>query len=61
MPQQDKEIFAVKTGRTEQAQEAMITKVLHKGRVFVIIVLGSNNREADTLSIKDQLLNNIAW
>jgi serine-type D-Ala-D-Ala carboxypeptidase (penicillin-binding protein 5/6) len=57
----DKEINAIKTGFTEEAQGAMITEIIHDGHSFVIIVLGSEDREGDTLELKKQIIENYIW
>jgi serine-type D-Ala-D-Ala carboxypeptidase (penicillin-binding protein 5/6) len=54
----DPEIRAVKTGYTTEAGGAMITAVYHDDLKFIIIVLGSDNRERDTKLLKDQVLMN---
>lgn len=52
----DPDIHAIKTGFTDEARGAMITAI-HKSNVkFVIIVLGSSDREEDTLLLKAQIL-----
>lgn len=55
------DIQAVKTGWTAGAQGAMVTKILNNGNPFVIIVLGSPNREADTLTLKNVISSTYAW
>ncbi len=54
----DPEIFAIKTGFTDEAKGAMITAIHHKDRKFVIIVLDSQDREGDTKLLKAQLTPN---
>lgn len=56
----DPEIHAIKTGFTDEAGGAMITAVYHKNLKFVIIVLGSTNREADTQLLKEQVIRKIS-
>jgi D-alanyl-D-alanine carboxypeptidase (penicillin-binding protein 5/6) len=53
---QDPEIHAIKTGYTDEAGGAMITAIYHKDSKFVIIVLGSPDRESDTKLLKDQVI-----
>lgn len=53
----DPEIHAIKTGFTDEAGGAMITAIHTDKQKFVIIVLGSENREQDTLLLKSQVLN----
>ena len=57
----DKEIFAVKTGFTENAGGSMITKIEHDGHQIILIVIGSENREQDTLILKKEILKNTIW
>lgn len=48
----DPQVYAVKTGFTETAQGSLITQDEIAGRLVVIIVIGSPEREADTLKLK---------
>jgi D-alanyl-D-alanine carboxypeptidase (penicillin-binding protein 5/6) len=57
----DPELFAIKTGYTTIARGAMISRVVHEGQTFVIIVLGSTDREADTLLLKREVLSHFQW
>lgn len=50
------DVEGVKTGFTEQAGETMVTKITRNGKSVYIIVLGSNNREKDTMEIAKQVL-----
>ena len=52
----DPDIHAIKTGYTDEARGAMITAVYRDDIKFVIIVLGSTDREGDTLLLKSQVL-----
>lgn len=52
----DPEIHAIKTGFTDEAKGAMITAINHKDKKFVIIVLGSEDRESDTKLLKQQVI-----
>lgn len=49
-------VEGVKTGFTEQAGETMVTKVTRNGKSAYIIILGSNDREKDTMEIARQVL-----
>ena len=49
------DIEAVKTGFTENAGGSIISKLTLEGRKVIIIVVGSKDREADTLSLKRQI------
>lgn len=55
------DLFAVKTGFTNQAQGAMVTEVKDKQVAFTIIILDSPNRENDTLNLRSQILKNYSW
>lgn len=57
---QDPEIHAIKTGFTDEAGGAMITAVYHNDTKFIIIILGSPNREDDTIRIKNEVIKKIA-
>ncbi len=57
----DPEISAIKTGFTEEAQGAMITQINHLGHKFIIIVLGSPDRETDTLKLKKAIIGSYQW
>ncbi len=52
------DIEAIKTGFTENSGGAMATKIKVDDREVVIIILGSQDREADTLKLKDEVLKN---
>jgi serine-type D-Ala-D-Ala carboxypeptidase (penicillin-binding protein 5/6) len=56
----DPDIHAIKTGYTDEAKGAMITAIHHGDVKFVIIVLGSPDRENDTLLLKSQVLKILA-
>ena len=53
---EDSEIYAIKTGFTDEAQGAMITSIHHDDKKFIIIVLSSSDREGDTRLLKKQVL-----
>jgi serine-type D-Ala-D-Ala carboxypeptidase (penicillin-binding protein 5/6) len=57
----DSEIQAIKTGSTPEAQGAMITQINHEGHSFIIIVLQSDNREQDTLKLKQSVIRSFSW
>lgn len=52
------EIQAVKTGYTQGAGQAMVTKATENGHGIYIIVLDSQDRETDTLTLENQIFNN---
>jgi len=56
-----KDMEAIKTGYTESSQGAMITKVSNNGHKVVIIVLGSQNREKDTVLLKENVADLLEW
>jgi serine-type D-Ala-D-Ala carboxypeptidase (penicillin-binding protein 5/6) len=49
------DLLAIKTGYTPEAKGAMVTKIAHGQKSFIIIVLGSENREKDTLTLKAEV------
>jgi len=49
------DISAIKTGYTDYSAGAMATKIKISGHDIVILVLGSKDREGDTLKLKDAL------
>lgn len=57
----NKELYAIKTGYTNLAQGAMITQIREQNHPFVIIVLDSPSRENDTLFLKSEVLKNYVW
>jgi len=57
----NKELYAIKTGYTDLAQGAMITESRDRNHPFIIIVLDSPDREADTLTLRSQILKNYVW
>ncbi len=55
------DIYAIKTGFTNEAGGSMITQIGNSGHDFVIIVLGSGNREQDTLKLKQITEASFKW
>ncbi len=55
------EIYAVKTGFTGGAQGTMITQALRDENKITIIILGSSNRESDTIKLKEAVFENFVW
>ncbi len=55
------DINAIKTGHTEISGGSMATKIEKNGRGIVILVLGSSDRESDTLRLKNSLDADFAW
>lgn len=55
------DINAIKTGHTANSGGSMATKIDKNGRNIVILVLGSSNREVDTLLLKNMLETSFAW
>ncbi|HEX3099463.1 MAG TPA: serine hydrolase [Patescibacteria group bacterium] len=55
----DPDIHAIKTGFTDEAKGAMITAIHHDDKKFIIIVLGSTDREDDTKLLKKHILEEI--
>lgn len=56
----DPEIHAIKTGFTDEAGGAMINAIYHQNIKFVIIVLGSSDREGDTKLLKQQVIKKLS-
>lgn len=52
----DPEIHAIKTGYTDEAKGAMITAIERGDIKFIIIILGSTDREGDTKLLKKNIL-----
>jgi serine-type D-Ala-D-Ala carboxypeptidase (penicillin-binding protein 5/6) len=57
----DKDITAIKTGFTNEAQGAMIVEINNQKQSFVIILLNSPERENDTTRIKQAILGSYQW
>ncbi len=55
------DIFAIKTGYTKESLGSMITKINYKGHNVIIIVVASDNRENDTLNLKQLVEDNVMW
>ncbi len=55
------DIQAIKTGFTAGARGAMINKILKNSHEIIIIVLGSNDREQDTLKLKKIIVDQLSW
>lgn len=49
-------VFGVKTGYTEEAGEVLVTSFSQKGRTYIIAVLKSENRFADTERILNEVI-----
>lgn len=56
-----REIEAVKTGFTQGAGQAMITKITQNSHSVFVIVLGSKDRQVDTLELEQQIFQNTIW
>ncbi len=57
----DSRIIGIKTGTTEEAGQVLITAVNDQGRRFIIVVLASEDRYADTRQLMDWVLNAYQW
>ncbi len=57
---QDPDIHAIKTGFTDEAKGAMITAIHHDNTRFIMIILGSTDREGDTKTLKKNILQQTA-
>lgn len=54
-------IYAIKTGFTERSGGSMATKIILGTTKIGLVVLGSENRENDTLELKKALETNFSW
>ncbi len=50
------DIYAIKTGFTEEAQGSMINVIKHSNTDYLLIVIGSPDRESDTLVLRKKIL-----
>lgn len=50
------DIYAIKTGFTEEAQGSMINIIKHNNIDYLVIVIGSPDREGDTLVLRKKIL-----
>ncbi len=57
----DERVVGIKTGTTEEAGQVLITAVNDQGRRFIIVVLGSEDRYADTRQLIDWVLSAYQW
>jgi len=54
-------VFGVKTGYTQEAGEVLVTSKLENGHTIIIVVMGSEDRFADTKKILDLITGNIIY
>jgi serine-type D-Ala-D-Ala carboxypeptidase (penicillin-binding protein 5/6) len=57
----DESLESIKTGFTLDAKGAMATKISHGNSKFIVLVLGSQNRELDTLLLKQSVIEAYEW
>ncbi len=57
----DRELFAIKTGYTQGAGGAMITKAVRDGHSVILIVLASPDREGDMIKLKEAIFQSYRW
>ncbi len=55
------EISAIKTGFTQGAGQAMITKATKDDHSIIIIILSSKDRGGDTLKLEKQIFDGLSW
>lgn len=55
------DIEAIKTGLTPEAGGAMVVRAKKDGHSVILIVLGSSQREQDTLAIKEEVFSKFIW
>lgn len=51
-----KDLYAIKTGFTNEAQGSMVTILKYNQNEYLLIVLGSPDREADTLKLRQLII-----
>lgn len=54
-------VTGVKTGTTDGAGEVLVTSKVENGRTFIIIVMKSQNRFADTVALLDFISENVSY
>lgn len=57
----DEEVYAVKTGYTQEAKGSMVSRVSRDGQDIFIIVIGSPNRDEDTKMLKEAVFRSYSW
>ncbi|MFH2118636.1 MAG: serine hydrolase [Candidatus Paceibacterota bacterium] len=57
----DPRILAGKTGTTELAHEVLVSLVDYQGHLLLLVVMGSDDRYADTQAILNWLAGNLSW
>lgn len=55
------EIEAIKTGYTLGAKGAMVARVVRNGHKIIVIILGSEDREQDLLTLAELAFDNYVW
>jgi|GEM_PF-1962031 len=55
------DVEAIKTGYTETAQGSMMIAATNQGHKVIVIVIGSQNREADSITLKDAAFQAFSW
>jgi D-alanyl-D-alanine carboxypeptidase (penicillin-binding protein 5/6) len=55
------DVNGVKTGYTEEAGQVLVTSKNEKGKTIIIVVMGSEDRFADTLKLLDLVSNNLTY
>lgn len=58
---EDPRVIGIKTGTTTEAGQVLITAVNDQGRRFIIVVLASEDRYADTRQLIDWVLQAYTW
>lgn len=54
-------IDGIKTGYTEEAGQVLVTSKLHKGHRLIAVVMGSDNRFLDTLTLLNFISQNLTY
>lgn len=55
------EVYGVKTGTTDLAGQCLVTALKYKERDFIVVVLGSSDRYADTRKLIAWLQSSVTW
>lgn len=54
-------VTGIKTGYTEEAGQVLVTSKLEKGKIIIIVVMGSEDRFSDTQKLLDLVSNNLTY
>lgn len=54
-------VTGIKTGYTQEAGQVLVTSKLEKGKTIIIVVMGSEDRFADTIRLIELVSNNLTY